>query len=181
MLFPYLFFDIESTILYKQARFLYYKQYVFTINDKNELNIYDFNYKFLEKLSYKLKETNIVKKLIVKKFSTYYNVIILYGNNKIDIITISYIENSKSFIFFNKNFIDPKIDVIDFEVKHNLVIISSNKKIYFYKFNPFAVSVQKLIDKNLSIPYYTSIMCLDKFLLFNNYTFIPYILINYND
>lgn len=158
-----------------------YKQYVFTINDKNELNIYDFNYKFLEKLSYKLKETNIVKKLIVKKFSTYYNVIILYGNNKIDIITISYIENSKSFIFFNKNFIDPKIDVIDFEVKHNLVILSSNKKIYFYKFNPFAVSVQKLIDKNLSIPYYTSIMCLDKFLLFNNYTFIPYILVNYND
>lgn len=158
-----------------------HNEYIFTINDKNELCIYDFNKKFLKKLSYKLRERNCVKKMIVKKLGIYYNVLVLYANNKVDIITISYLEQSNSFFFYNKNVINPKVKVVDCEMRTTLVIVCSEKKIYFYKFNPFAVSVQKLIDKNLSIPYYTNILCLDKFLLFNNFNFIPYILVNYND
>ena len=158
-----------------------YNEYIFAVDDRNQLFIYDLKNKFLEKLSYQLKEKSCIKKMIVKKLGTYYNISILYTNNKIDIITISYIEHSKSFIFYNRNIIDTNVKVIDFEIKSTLVIVCSEKKIFFYKFNPFAVSVQKLIDKNLSIPYYTNILCLDKFLLFNNFNFIPYILVNYND
>ena len=173
--------DINMDDIQYYQKMISYNEYLFTINDKNELCIYDISNKFKEKLSYKLKNSSCVKKIIVNKFGTYYNVLILYKNSFIDIITISHNENSNYFYFYNKNVIDNKSEVIDCELKAALVIVSLPNKITFYKFNPFAVSVVKLIDKNLSIPYYTSITLLDKFLLYNSYKFIPYILVNYND
>lgn len=158
-----------------------YKEYLFTIDDRNVFHVYDFNHRFEEKLFYELKEASNVKKMIVRKLGSYFNILILYGNSKIDILTINFNENDNLFMFYNKNSINSKLKIIDCEFKSTFVIISSERKIIFYKFNPFAVSVQKLIDKNLSIPYYTSILWFDKFLLFNNYNFIPYILINFND
>lgn len=173
--------DINMNDINYYQKMVNYNEYLFTINDKNELCIYDVNNKFKEKLCFQLKINNQVKKIVVNRLGTYYNVLVLDANNNISIITISHIENSNTFFIYNKNVINNKSEVIDFELKATLVMVSCEKKITFYKFNPFAVSVVKLIDKDLSIPYYTSITLLDKFLLYNSYKFIPYILVNYND
>ena len=173
--------DINMNDIQYYQQMINYNEYLFTINDKNELGIYDIYNKFKEKLSYKLKNSSCVKKVIVDKFGIYYYVLILYKNSLIDIITISHNESSNCFYFCNKNVINNKSEVIDCELKASLVIVSLENKITFYKFTPYAVSVIKLVDKNLSIPYYTSITLIDKFLLYNSYKFIPYILVNYND
>jgi len=156
-------------------------KFLFTINDKNEFNIYDLNINFLEKLSYKLKEPSCVKNFIVKKNGTHYNILILYANGKIDLLNVGYNDFSNTFKFLNRSVINVKLDVIDCEIKKNLIIVCCKDQVIFYKYNSFTASVQKIIDKKLSFPYYTSVTCLDKFLLFNNCHFIPYILINYNE
>ena len=78
------------------------------------------------------------------------------------------------------------METISIKSFNNKVVLTLNldtdqNNLIFYKFNSFTASVQKIIDKKLSFPYYTSVTWLDKFLLFNNCHFIPYILINYND
>ena len=118
-------------------------KYLFTINDKNEFHIYDLNINFLEKLSYKLREPSCVKKFIVKKNGTHYNILILYANSKIDLLNISYNDFSNTFKFLNRSVINVKLDVIDCEIKKNLIIVCCKDKVIFYKFNSFTASVKK--------------------------------------
>ena len=114
--------------------------------------------------------------LIIDNYDSFtYNIYQYVGSFDNDVSVV------KNEMITNRSVINVKLDVIDCEIKKNLIIVCCKDKVIFYKFNSFTASVQKIIDKKLSFPYYTSVTWLDKFLLFNNCHFIPYILINYND
>ena len=79
-----------------------------------------------------MREPSCVKKFIVKKNGTHYNILILYANSKIDLLNISYNDFSNTFKFLNRSVINAKLDVIDCEIKKNLIIVCCHEIMLFF-------------------------------------------------
>lgn len=174
-----------------------FEKYIFSITDKNRLQVYSFNETLSSNVenttietifSIALSYTSLVKKIMIKKFGIFIQILLWYNDNTIEIITIRDIEykNIKYCLsFYNSNSIEKinfnNIEIVDIDFNQTFVAIFSKKRLFLFEYNPLYKHCVKILDRYYDFPYFTKIVWFDeKYIIFNEQKFIPFMIIHTN-
>jgi hypothetical protein len=153
----------------------------FVINNNNILKVFIVeNNKTKLIYTYILKGSSIVKKFDIRKYGDFFQLLILYKDDRIDLFTFQY-SNCNLFKFYNKNTIVEN-DVVDIDFISNVVVCMKRKGIVMYYYNPYKSESQVIISQTIPhLPWFSSIVWFqNKVFLNGNSEGIPYIQIDTN-
>ena len=132
--------------------------------------------------SMSLVSSAIVKKFQIKNYGNFFQLLILYHNiNRIDLITLHYINDTKEMQFYNKNCInlnssDP---IIDCDFISNIVCIFKRKRLIIYAYNPYRIESQEIYNQYIDFPSFTEVIWINNKLLLNNQNgMLPFVAIH---
>lgn len=161
------------------------EDYIFVINNSNIVKVFKYKEGKIRLLySMALVSSTIVKKLQIKKYGNFFQLCILYHNqNRIDLITLHYINDTKEMQFYNKNCINvrcPEDPIIDCDFISNVVCIFKRNRLIIYAYNPYRIESQEICNRTINFPYFTEVIWINNKLLLNNQAggIIPYVAIN---
>ena len=148
-------FKINEFLQYSSS----FQKFLITINNYNELNIYQYKEGELEKRFYHLLfYKDIIKKVKVQKEHNYIYINILYRDNTFKSITLFHTENDDTFRYLHQNDIIIRDGVIDFQLKfpHVYILTKTNIQCYLLKtFDNFSQLIfKRYIHHNYDSIYY---------------------------
>ena len=177
--------------MYFQSMF-FLNNFLFAVTDQNRLQMYYFqeiddlfiNTKEIV-FSLALKQKTIVKKIKVKRYGIFFQILIWFYDDNIELITIRDINNSNPkyrLSYYNYNVIDRNnfkgINIVDIEFIKEFVVICCSKKIFIFEYSPYQNQCTKILDRYYNFPSFNQVVWYNNYILFNDNKFIPYLTIH---
>lgn len=169
-------FKINEFLQYSSS----FQNFLITVNNYNELNIYQYKEGKMEKRFYHLLfYKDIIKKIKVQKLNNYIYINILYRDNSYKSITLFHNENEDTFRYLHQNDIILRDEVIDFELKFPYVYILTKTNIQCYLLKTFD-NFSQLIFKRYIHHNYNSIYYFQEKLYLSGEKYIDFFSIKKN-
>ena len=166
------------------------EEYIFVVNNANILKVFKYDEGRVRLLySMALVATSIVKKIQIKKYGSFFQLCILYHKlNRVDLITLQYINDAKEMQFYNKNCIYvnassaslPYDPIIDCDFISNILCVFKRKQLLIYAYNPYRIETQEICNEIINFPPFTEVIWINNKLLLNNQAdgLLPFVAIN---